>query len=445
MHAFLAAYNDNSSDEEEERHHRISSSVNEALPSAQPLPSSTLTADEGHAADTADATSASTRVRSASVDRSLSATASAAANHANEQTSSKRARLQLPAPFAVEDTQVSAQEGTPSSDAASGRQKRRRLNKSVNVTSNVSVPAASTDAHQGRNRSFPHVENQWAVHVFIPLYFDASAAESDEEQRERMEQTVRRALQQREEVNKRSTAPTVTDRRWHLFFPQPSNAATVSVRTPPYFTVLPTATAAGDATAAAVSTSSSAATATATATTALAPTMHISLSRTVTLRYAQIDGFISVLNSSLMRTLRATNATATTIVFGTSDAIILVNDDRTRSFFALRAPDTSTKSADDTTVQLPSLLLTLINAVDQVFTAFDLQTYYSPPLLHASVAWCLGDVSGEAAATNDKAMKTDAQGRLAAPKATSTVRVAADRIHCTVGNRLYVWRFDAVS
>lgn len=97
---------------------------------------------------------------------------------------------------------------------------------------------------------------------------------------------------------------------------------------------------------------------------------HLSLSRTVTVRHYWIDDMFSMLKD-VFKMKR-------TFCFTFNDLVVYTNDNRTRTFVSLR-------------VETSGDLLNSISIVDKVFKEYGLETYYTNPSFHVSVAWCLGD------------------------------------------------------
>ena len=107
---------------------------------------------------------------------------------------------------------------------------------------------------------------------------------------------------------------------------------------------------------------------------AISPTeYHLSLSRTVTLSRAQIDGF----NDALRRALRGCPALRASV----ADALVaLPNDTATRHFAALELKAGTAAHGS---------LCRMIDAVDGVLERYGLPAFYAERRLHFSVAWSL--------------------------------------------------------
>ena len=223
-----------------------------------------------------------------------------------------------------------------------------------------SPPFASTaDAHDGRVRSFPHVEGNWATHVFIPVP------------------------------------------------PSPSLSALLtecSSLLPPSLPFRP-----------------------------LPPSsLHLSLSRTVTLRAHQLAAFAERLKGAL--------AKFPPFAVLLSHVRVYVNDERTRSFSAVG-------------VEGGEQLLAAVRSVDGVMREWGKAEYYSSPSLHAAVGWRPGDAFAESAAAErtdegceaerpiNAVEESDGEGKRDASLDRATIHscvLQVTAVHCKMGNRLTV-------
>ena len=250
-----------------------------------------------------------------------------------------------------------------------------------------SAPSHSvTAAHQGRVRSFPHVEGNWATHVFIPIPASASL------------------LQLLAECGSEL---------------QPAGLP---------FTPLP------------------------------ASALHLSLSRTVVLRFHQIQPFTSALTSSLSSVLPL----PAPLLLSLASLRFYTNDQRTRSFCSLAVQGGEAS------------VLQLIRRVDGVMREFGLEVYYERPSLHVTCGWRTGDVFAQvraqaAAAEDETAGQAAGDGQQGYAAVDSAEASAADvesgdeegssvdgrdcsldretlhacdvdvsAVHCRIGNRLIV-------
>lgn len=158
--------------------------------------------------------------------------------------------------------------------------------------------ARNTKDHEGRTRSFPHVEGDFATHVYVEVSVPSEA--------EAMLQEAYRRLQS-----------AFLGLRW------------IEER-------------------------------------------HVSCSRTVSVRSTQKESLRRALSHALRRTKR--------FVCSFDGWDVYLNDDRTRTFFVLKMRLGKERFYD------------VIRSVDQAFRLHGLETYYSDPVPHLSVYWCLGDV-----------------------------------------------------
>lgn len=100
---------------------------------------------------------------------------------------------------------------------------------------------------------------------------------------------------------------------------------------------------------------------------------HVSCSRTVALRSTQKES----LRRALSQALRNTKP----FVCSFDGWDVYLNDDRTRTFFVLKVRFGKERFLD------------VIRHVDRAFKLHGLETYYSNPVPHLSIYWCLGDVA----------------------------------------------------
>lgn len=102
--------------------------------------------------------------------------------------------------------------------------------------------------------------------------------------------------------------------------------------------------------------------------------IHLSLSRPFSLQLSMIESFIKQLRS------RVTHLPGSTARVRPSSEEILINDDKTRSFWSWPV------EANDT-------LLALVEEIDTVLNMYDQPPYYDPPKFHISVASVFGNIS----------------------------------------------------
>ena len=171
------------------------------------------------------------------------------------------------------------------------------------------------DPHQGRNRSFPHVEGNFATHVYISL-------------------TIPRHSQKQIEA---------LCNRVQMFHPSLNRIAA--------------AERGGEI------------------------GLHMSLSRTVPTRRGQHKTVLSGLRKQFARSMK-TNPLPGTLKLDARRPIVLVNDDLSRTFLAIKINDTDV---------MHERLTRCVSIVDKVFLQHGLKTYYGNPIHHLSIGWLLGD------------------------------------------------------
>ncbi|XP_034390339.1 U6 snRNA phosphodiesterase [Cyclopterus lumpus] len=102
---------------------------------------------------------------------------------------------------------------------------------------------------------------------------------------------------------------------------------------------------------------------------------HLSLSQTVVLRHHWIQPFNQSLRAGLVHCKR--------FVCLAGRLKVYCNAERTRTFLGM---EVCTGHAQ---------LLDLVQAVDRTMTEFRLETFYQDPSFHVSLAWCVGDLTGQ--------------------------------------------------
>lgn len=168
-------------------------------------------------------------------------------------------------------------------------------------------------------------------------------------------------------------------------------------------------------------------------------TLHLSLSRCIPLRHHHISPFTSLLTAAL--TAHALPAVPVPLLL--SSLALYCNEQRTRSFAAMRVDGGS------------EAVLSVLEVVNGVMREMGLQTFYERPELHVTYAWRLGDVWQEQGrscssprATDDAVAEAEADElecgssserdtRFDRPTVASCL-VDVSAIHCKVGNRLTV-------
>ncbi|KAH7479299.1 hypothetical protein PRIC1_009153 [Phytophthora ramorum] len=143
--------------------------------------------------------------------------------------------------------------------------------------------------------------------------------------------------------------------------------------------------------------------------------LHLSLSRPFVLIYDQIDGFVDSLRAALKWRQRF-NITL-------RRALVLVNDDKTRSFLALRVGE-----GEQQFVQV-------LRCVDQCLTQFKLPTYYKNPIPHVSIASSMGEELAKLTSDQCESLLTTRQGKQQTTTSCFTAGVAT--VHVAIGNKHY--------
>ncbi|CAI5712832.1 unnamed protein product [Hyaloperonospora brassicae] len=144
--------------------------------------------------------------------------------------------------------------------------------------------------------------------------------------------------------------------------------------------------------------------------------LHVSLSRPFVLTYDQIRDFVDSLRAALKWRQR--------FCITLRRSLVLLNDDKTRSFLALRVVEGSGE------------VVQLLRCVDQCLARFGQPVYYQDPIPHVSIASSVGEKLAQLTPEQCNSL-------LACPTATQqmtkshslTTSVAA--VHVAVGNKHY--------
>ncbi|XP_075962716.1 U6 snRNA phosphodiesterase 1 isoform X2 [Anarhichas minor] len=102
---------------------------------------------------------------------------------------------------------------------------------------------------------------------------------------------------------------------------------------------------------------------------------HLSLSQTVVLRHHWIQPFNQSLRAGLVHCKR--------FVCSAGRLKVYCNAERTRTFLGMEVCAGHAQ------------LLDLAQAVDRTMKEFRLETFYTEPSFHVSLAWCVGDLTGQ--------------------------------------------------
>ncbi|KAI9099671.1 hypothetical protein K1719_024676 [Acacia pycnantha] len=127
---------------------------------------------------------------------------------------------------------------------------------------------------------------------------------------------------------------------------------------------------------------------------------HISLGRTVPIRVHQIDSMVSMLRQKLQTQQR--------YWIDFSKWEVFVNDERTRTFLSLEVVQGGLRESTQCT-RLPLDGITKqIEAVNGVYKLHNLPEFYKDPRPHISLAWALGDISHSLKKVVEEVIKTSA-------------------------------------
>lgn len=144
--------------------------------------------------------------------------------------------------------------------------------------------------------------------------------------------------------------------------------------------------------------------------------LHVSVAKTFSLRYSEIEAFCKQLGVAI-------GAAKIGEIFLTFHRWqLLVNDAKTTSFASL------------VSTQQHEQVLSAIEAVDGVMARFDHPTYYKPAVVHASFAWTPCDVVSTLQASVE--LEVPLQGDLAPPVECSA---SIKMLECKVGKVVRSW------
>jgi 2'-5' RNA ligase len=145
--------------------------------------------------------------------------------------------------------------------------------------------------------------------------------------------------------------------------------------------------------------------------------VHISLSKPFSLQVSQVESFVQQLQTLLLQDVHVTYLHIDT------DAIVLVNDEETRSFWCW-------------TVHTNPTLLQLIRHVDSVLARYQHPAYYNPPQFHISIASFPGMVNIEEEdyeEDDDQHHCDDASRSSTSTTGATSLTVQVNQIQCTFG------------
>ena len=238
-------------------------------------------------------------------------------------------------------------------DNRSQPNKKRKNRKAIEIVSFQNVSPSTIFV-----RSVPHIPGNWAGHLFCPVPNDSSGWHTDI-----MTESVLRFQQHLENDFGEFGGTQIIS---HVP-PNENNARTLP-------TIIP---------------------------------MHLSLSRPFALQLSSLESFVTKLQQRLQ------HLPATTLRVHPTAERILVNDDRTRSFWTWPVDANPT-------------LMAILEEIDAVLQAYKQPTYYDPPLFHISLASVVGDL--EAISTKN------IQNSSPKPStANKSLYMTVNQIHCTFG------------
>ncbi|XP_038610047.1 U6 snRNA phosphodiesterase [Tachyglossus aculeatus] len=141
---------------------------------------------------------------------------------------------------------------------------------------------------------------------------------------------------------------------------------------------------------------------------------HLSLSQSVVLRYHWITPFVQSLKERVASFHR---------FFLSADRVkVYTNEGKTRTFIGLEVTAGHTQ------------LLQLVSEVNRVMEEFDLPTFYKEPSFHISLAWCIGDATGELEGQCVRELQDTVNGF---EDSSVFLRVLSEQIRCKSGNRFF--------
>ncbi|CAB9519974.1 U6 snRNA phosphodiesterase [Seminavis robusta] len=141
--------------------------------------------------------------------------------------------------------------------------------------------------------------------------------------------------------------------------------------------------------------------------------LHMSLARPFTLQLGSIQPFVQQLEKRLC------HLPTITLCINPCDEKVLVNDDRTRSFWTLP-------------IHANPTLRAIVEEVDAVLQNYNQPAYYNPPVFHVSVASVVGDL--EALANRNCQQTKTAKSRGSSSTKSHTRHVNLKQVQCSFGN-----------
>ncbi|CAK1556270.1 unnamed protein product [Leptosia nina] len=145
--------------------------------------------------------------------------------------------------------------------------------------------------------------------------------------------------------------------------------------------------------------------------------LHISVSKTIVLKYHLISSFTTSLQKEL--------SVLKTFAIGFDSVQIYTNEEKTRTFLALNADFYSKKHLED-----------VVDKINRVLEDYSLPTFYDNPSFHMSILWWNGDLKKSLS----KQTKQLNNILLQEKKILPVVNIA--KIDCKVGNKYFQFHLD---
>lgn len=139
---------------------------------------------------------------------------------------------------------------------------------------------------------------------------------------------------------------------------------------------------------------------------------HLSLSQTVVLRHHWIQPFNQSLRAGLVHCKR--------FVCSAGRLKVYCNAERTRTFLGM---EVCTGHAQ---------LLDLAQSVDRTMKEFRLETFYTEPSFHVSLAWCVGDLTGQMECIQEMQSLIDEH-----EEGPFLLRLDCVELRCSTGNKTF--------
>lgn len=212
--------------------------------------------------------------------------------------------------------------------------------------------------HRGRTRTFPHVAGNWPTIVFVPV--DSNLGSLAPETASKIKGIQARVL----ETLKLAKLVTVASDSWKMEMME-------------------------------------------------MPELHLSLSRTFTLREHEFAVFVQAMRSSL------SHLNAPAFEVDLSETEWYLSDDRSRSFLSLNVNEGTDKNA----------VCAIIDAVDDAVALLGKPEFYDDPKPHVSLMWCLGDITSNLASANLPLKSPLLEGE--------SLTLPIKTLSCKIGHRIF--------